>query len=414
MSFLDTTTFAAALKQRYPDWMIKKQTYKNRPLYALLPKFEDFSGDVIKFPSYWGNPQNVSATFSTANAISSNSKLDAFLVTRKKMYSMGKVSNEVMEASKGNAAAFMSAIETEVNGALDSLANAISQVLAKTGTGSLAQVKSATVPSTTITLARPEDAVYFEVGMQLVASAADAGSPVEAQYTTVTRVNRNAGTLVVDTDVSGLGTPWLADWYIKRRGDSNAVISGLLGWMPYENRAATLASTWYGVDRQQDDVRLAGVVYDATAATIEEGLVDGLNFSANAGGGKFDYLFVNPMDFSTLEKSLGSKVQRVQVSTEIVEGEKVMAALGFNALEIYYEGGSVKVLSDRYIPKNYCFAMQMDTWKLCSLGPCVRLFKGDGLDMLRSSNDDAVEFRCFSYANLYNTAPGCNAVIKIA
>jgi len=123
---------------------------------------------------------------------------------------------------------------------------------------------------------------------------------------------------------------------------------------------------------------------------------------------------MNPMDFSTLEKALGSKVQRVQVSSEIKEGGTVRGVVGFNALEIYYAGGSVKVIADRFCPKGYAHALTMDTWKLCSIGSAVRLFDGDGLKMLRSSNADSISFRIFSYSNLYCTGPGKNAILKIA
>jgi hypothetical protein len=414
---LDIAQFTPALKQRYPNWMIEMLTYKNRPAFAMIPKMTEFTGDVIKFPLKYGNPQNVSSTFSVANAMGDFSRLEAFLLTRKKKFSNGKISNEVMEAAKSanSPGSFLSSLETEIDGVLDALANSLAQDLFKTGTGSLAQVKTATVPNTTITLPNYSDSVFFEVGMQLAAAATDGGAPAAGQYTTITKVDRSNGVLTVDTDVSGLGAPWLADWFIYRHGDTNLTISGIPAWIPYgAGRAAALAASFYNVTRNTDDVRLGGFYKDVSASPMEEGLVDGLNAASHIGGGNFDVVFMNQLDFSTLEKALGSKVQRVQVSTEITEGETVRGKVGFNAIEIYYQNGSVKIVGDRYVPRGYCVPMQLDTWKMCSLGETTRLFEGDGLKMIRSYNSDALEFRAFSYSNLYCTAPGFNAFLKIA
>jgi len=415
---LDITQFTPALKQRYPNWAIQMLTYKNRPAYAMTPKFEDFTGDVIKFPLKYGNTQNVSSTFALANAMTDYSKLVAFLLTRTKKYSNGKISNEVMEAAKSanSPGSFLSSLETEIDSVLDALANSKAQDLFKTGTGTLAQLSAgAGNPTTTLTLASYSDSVFFEVGMQLSAAATDGGAIGAGQYATVTAVDRAAGTVTLDTDVSGLGAPWLASWYIYRYGDTNLCMSGIPAWVPYgAGRAAALAASFYGVTRSTDAVRLGGFYKDVSASPIEEGLIDGLNISSHLGGGMYDVVFMNQIDFSTLEKALGAKVQRVQISTEITEGEEVRGKIGFNAIEVYYQNGSVKIVGDRYVPKGYCFPMQLDVWKLCSLGPDIRLFEGDGLKMIRSYNSDALEFRAFSYSNLYCQAPGFNSVLKIA
>jgi len=47
---MDVSAFNSALKQIYPDWRIQSLTYKNNPFYALVPKQEDFYGEVLKFP----------------------------------------------------------------------------------------------------------------------------------------------------------------------------------------------------------------------------------------------------------------------------------------------------------------------------------------------------------------------------
>jgi hypothetical protein len=102
------------------------------------------------------------------------------------------------------------------------------------------------------------------------------------------------------------------------------------------------------------------------------------------------------------------------MSSEIKENGIVRGVVGFNALEVYYSAGAVKIVADRAVPRGSVCAMQLDTWKLCSIGSLVRLFDGDGLRILRSYNSDSITFRAFSYSNLYCTGPGKNAIIKIA
>lgn len=405
------TNFSAALKTRYPDWAIQQLVYKNRPLLAMLPKFEDFVGDSIKFPSVYADLQNTSADFSTANAGSSGLKTSAFLVTRKSHYSLGSLGNETIEASKNNQGAFMQYLETSVNSALNALSNQMAMLMYRDGTGAVGiHASDSGSGPTVITLNDANDIVNFEVGMQVQAWASG-GSP-RAATGVITAVDRLAGTFTCAEDLS----TWTASDYISVKGNKDAVLSGLSAWIPVGTSARTtaLASSFYGVTRNVDSVRLGGVYTDKSGSPIEEALVDGLNQAVQVGDGMFDVVMVNPMDFSTIEKALGSKVQRVQISSEIKEGSIVRGVVGFNALEVYYAGGSVKIVADRFCPKGYAHALTLDTWKLCSIGSAVRLFDGDGLRILRSYNSDSIQFRCFSYSNLYCTAPGKNAILKIA
>ena len=404
------SNFSAALKQRFPDWMIQKLVYTNRPLMALLPKFTDAVGDVIKFPSVYADANNVSADFSTALAGTSGVQTSAFLVTRKSHYANCALSNESIEASKNNQGAFLQYLETSVTSSINALSNELAKGIYRDGTGAIGiHASDSGSGPTTITLSDANDIVNFEVGMQVQAWASG-GSP-RAATGVITKVDREAGTFTCGEDLS----TWSASDYISVKGNKDAVLSGIGAWVPYgSTRPTKLASSFYSVDRTIDPIRLGGVYLDKSGSALEEGMIDGLNKAVQIGDGNFDVVMMNPMDFSNLEKALGSKVQRVQMSTEIKEGGVVRGVLGFNALEIYYAGGSVKVMADRFCPKGYAYALQLDTWKLCSIGDAVRLFDGDGLKYLRSTTADAITFRLFSYSNMYCTAPGKNAILKIA
>ena len=58
--------------------------------------------------------------------------------------------------------------------------------------------------------------------------------------------------------------------------------------------------------------------------------------------------------------------------------------------------------------------LQMDTWKLYSLGKAPKILDHDSLKMLRESSSDAVEVRVGYYAQLGCKCPGYNVNIKLA
>ena len=117
---LDLTNFDAALKEHYTDERIYNMVYANNPLLALMPKYEQFGGRNLPIPIIHGNPQGRSAEFSVAKANKTESLVKAFLITRARDYSLASVDNETLEASRGDANAFMEALATEVDGAIQS------------------------------------------------------------------------------------------------------------------------------------------------------------------------------------------------------------------------------------------------------------------------------------------------------
>ena len=111
---LDLTSFQPVLKQHYTNDRVENMVYKDNPLLAMLPKYEQFGGENLKLPIKYGIPQGRSATFSTAQANKTNSQYKAFLLTRSKDYSLASIDNETIEASKGNSNAFLEAATTEI------------------------------------------------------------------------------------------------------------------------------------------------------------------------------------------------------------------------------------------------------------------------------------------------------------
>ena len=68
MASLDVSTATAILKELYTNQRVTELSYKNAPLYAMLRKETDFTGELFPLPMRVTNPQGRSNTFSNAKA----------------------------------------------------------------------------------------------------------------------------------------------------------------------------------------------------------------------------------------------------------------------------------------------------------------------------------------------------------
>jgi hypothetical protein len=398
---LDMTTFAAALKQHYVDLTVKNLVYKNNPLYTLMPKYEKFGGLNLPLPLLYGNPQGRSATFSNALAQKTNSQVKAYTLTRVQDYSLANIQNEVLEASQADSDAFMRAATTEIDGAFQSVTRSIAGAMYRSGTGSIGQIASFPT-SSQIQLVRPADVVNFEIGMTLQASSGD-GSGLETGSIVITGVDRINGILSFGGAVASSISTIAANDYLLVAGDFNLKLSGLAAWIPLTNPSAT---PFFGVDRTADITRLGGVRKDVSSLPIEEGLVDVAALVAREGGSP-DHCFLDFQNFANLEKALGSKV--IYQTQKDPEG-----IIGFEGIKIHGQKGPIAVIPDQNCQSDRFHMLQMDTWKLYSLGMAPKLLKSDGMEFLRVSSSDAVEVRVGAYLQMGCVAPGWNAVGKLA
>lgn len=413
---LDLVQFDAALKELYTKDKVEKLVYSNFPFLSLVPKNTDFYGDNYVVPVYYGNPQGRSSTFSRAQAsgLRDNSKTVKFSVNRARDYGIVTIDNETMEASANDKGAFLKARETEIDGIISSLSQSVATQLVGSGWGNIGQVGS--FATTTITLSNVNDVVNFEVGQELVLSAALSTGNIRAVGSStnglfVTGVNRDTGVLTFGFNVNDAtnGIPTIANGdFIAMRGDRDEAgtpsilrMVGLEAWIPFTAPTSTL---FLGVDRTRDVTRLGGMRRDVSALPIEEALLDGAAYAAREGA-KPDYYFINPMRYVDLVKALGSKVQYVDVQAS--------ESIGFRGLTVQAPMGEMKIVSDPTIPMNRCYGLTLSTWELKSLGELIKPLNSDGLQMLRMSNRDGVEVRYGYYSNLVCHAPGKNIVLGI-
>jgi hypothetical protein len=418
----------AALKELYTgDDYMKDLVYKKNPFLALVPKNESpsgFAGKYIPVPLVYGTPQGRSATFSSAQGNQTAPALASFFVYRVSNYQLVTITNELLEATKDDAGAFIDESKLNMDTGFRNISNDLAHDLFAPITGERGQISSIT--SGVIVLVDSSTVVNFEVGMALVSYSVSAQTPTQSTSAAsgyVIAVNRSSGTVTVSATQGGsAGTPtnWSTSFkYLAVEGDitfaSNGLrtangsllkVTGLPGWLP--TTAPSSGDSFWGVDRSVDVTRLAGVRFDGSSESIEEALIDGAALVAREGG-QPDMCFMNFTSYAALEKALGSKVQYVDVKHE-------EADIAFAGIRVHAPYGPITVIPDRSCPSQTAYLLSMDNWKLRSLGrvPHILTYGLEGLEGLRVGTADALEIRIGYYANLICNAPGWNCVVSLS
>ncbi len=375
-------------------------------------------------PLEYGNPQGRSHTFSTAQSNQTATSLVSFFVYTISDYQLVTITNLLMEQTKSNASAFVDAAKLQIDGGIRNITNNIAFELFGSGTATRGKstsssTQSGTTPSgTVLPLSDAQTVVQFEQGMVLVASSTDGGAP-SSDTVTVTKVDRANGIITGTASAASLSANWAigtGSAFLSVQGDLPAggatttgsflALSGLSAWLPESDPSGS--DNFWGVNRSTDPTRLAGLRFDASAMTIEEGLTSALAF-ANREGAKPDLIVMDFASYSSLVNALGAKVQYVQVNHDEVE-------VAFEGITFQSAYGRVTVLADRSCPARTAFVLTMSTWKLRSLGkvPHILTYGMEGLEGLRVGNADALEVRIGYYGNLICSAPGWNMRVKLS
>lgn len=437
MSYATSTSAVAVLKELYVDdqSFMKDLVYAKNPSLALIPKDESvdgLAGKYIPCPIQFGDPQGRSHTFSNAQGNQTPNQYDSFFVYIIQDYQLVTIMNLLIEQTRANAGSFVDEMKREMDGGIKNLTNnmAFEQFGSGTATrcvtsGALASQGSGVYR---ITLSNPQRIVNIEVGMTLQASATDGGAviptgtPLVPDLGTVVAVNRATGTVDITEAQGAPHTNWLTGSYVTVQGDipaaggsgfgpigqtgSYLAASGFAAWVAASDPANN--DSFWGVNRSTDPTRLAGLRYDASSYTIEEGVTNALGF-ANREGADPDVMVLNFQSYTALENALGAKVQYVDIKHQ-------EADIAFEGIRFHSAYGYLTVYADRNADPLTGLCLTMDTWKLRSLdkAPHILTYGLEGLEGLRVGNSDALEVRIGAYYNYTNNAPGWNLRITLS
>jgi hypothetical protein len=293
----------------------------------------------------------------------------------------------------------------------------------RNGAGTIGQVSSvANVSGTTytVTLANPDDAVQFEIGQVLMAvQFVDASGTAPSDTFSVTAVNRNTGVLT-GTSATNIVVNWPTTYWLAVQGDlpnssnnnfqpagstgTNSLLklAGFAAWLPLAGPPTS--DSFFGVNRNLDVQRLAGVTFNGSNLSIEEALLQGTGRIA-LNGGRVDTGICSYATYTALITSLGSKVQYID--------EKI-GEIGFRGVQVNGANTVMSVFPDRSCPDGLIYCLEMDSWVLRSQNPAPHILKYmDEIEILRVPGVDAAELRVGMYGNMYTNRPGHNGVIQV-
>jgi hypothetical protein len=398
MADITLTTVDALMKELYPGDKPMNVAMIGKPALSWVPKKDGMVGDNLVVPVTYGHGAGRSSIFATAQTNAAGGKHIKFGISRQSDYAVLTITAETMRASKNNLGAFVEARKWEVDGHLDLLGRSAAKALFSKSGGTFGELSA--ISTVTATLTNADDARYVEVGaVHQFATDEDAGTLRTGSYTVVS-VNRDTGVIVYGTDPTANSVA--AGDFVLVAGDAQAKMSGFKDWLPLT--APTTGDSHFGVDRSVDPVRLAGERLDATSNSIEENILT-LTEKIASNGGKPETVFINHTNFSTLVKSLGSRVY--------YEGAGGKADFGFEGVKVHTSCGMVTVYPDPWCPGDRGYVLQKDTWRLWHLDGFPHIVKDDGLMALRQSSSDGVEIRMRYWGNLACRAPGYNGVFSI-
>lgn len=424
------------LKELYSDdsWVMKDLVFAGNPALALLPKDESadgMGGKSFPVPLIYGNPQGRSATFATAQSNQTAPSLGEFFVTTISNYQVVTIDNRFMEATRSNLGAFMDGATMNVNGGINNITNDLAHDLFNDGSGSRGTFglgNGSISGSGLITLDSSASSVQFEVGQTLVSysvSGTTATQSTGANPGYVIGVDYDLGTVQMSQSAggsAGLPTSWSVSFpYLAVQGDVNFAAGGLGSslmlklagfgaWIP--SVAPSGSDSFFGQNRSANVTRLAGNRFNGANETIEEALIDAAALVAQnrSSAGYPDYAFMNFTSYAALIKTLGSRVQYVDVKHDEID-------ISFEGIQVITAYGRITVLPDRNCPAQTAYLICMKTWKLRTLGRAPKILIYGSYDSnqgLRVGTADAVEIRIGYYGNLTCNGPVANCVIQLA
>lgn len=414
---------AGILKELYDDQKVQWLTYNDNPALAMMKKIESFPGKYYPVPVVYGLTQGAAATFANAYNNQSSPLVAEFLVTRVADFSLATIDGQLLAAAQTDPGAFIDGAELMIDAAFQTAVNRLAGAMFRNGAGTIGQISAvANVSGTTytVTLTNPDDTVQFEPGQVLVAvQNVDASGTAPTDVATITAVNRNTGVLTV-TSATNIASDWPATYWLAVQGDlpsssnnnfqpsgssgTNSLLklAGFAAWLPLAG--PPVSDSFFGINRNLDTQRLAGVTFDGTALSIEEALLQGTGRIA-LNGGRVDTGICSYSTYTALITSLGSKVQYID--------EKI-GEIGFRGVQVNGANTVMSIFPDRSCPDGVIYCLEMDSWCLRSQNPAPHILKYmDEIEILRIPGVDAAELRVGSYVNMYTNKPGHNGAIAV-
>ena len=411
------TNAAPLMKRYYDDRRVYSMAYKNRPLYAWIPKKTGVVGEASGYnvPLTIDDIPGESADFLSAVQSRDGDSHEVWQLNRVKRYATATLDWETVRAMSNNMGSFMRAVKPRINSAINQLANSTAWAMYQNATGARGRYATANITvgtDGTIVLDDFEDARSFSLRRTCVVAVADSGGALLDTGSTaiVTGINIQTGTITFDD----IPAAWdVANASIFMKGDHAAsgvtlrVIDGMESWSPASTPAGGVL--FKNVERAKfvdKLLMLKSTVTITGAGDIQAGVrLAAAKVQANEGSP--DALFLGPERWAELEGDMAS-----QSRYEMMMGSD--GRTGFDSITINAGGGKIQVVADPWCPEDKGYMLQRNTWEMFSIDRFPDFVSQDGAQLHRLEESDAVEFRMGGYYNVLCRAPGHNMDITFA
>lgn len=370
-------------------------------------------GQSFVVPIKLRDQQSASFTFSASqgktdgSTTGNGSKYMNWVVPVVPGYATARVDGQAECVASGDTNAFVDLMDEEIQGALRQAQQEIAMACFKGGTGSRARILAVNASPNYVDVAS-SDTAYFEVGMSIVAAAADgSGSLRSATALVIEGIDPITGRMTLSA--SPVALSWSAGSggdYLYKEGDFSATVNtkivGLGAWNPIT--VPSSGATFMGFVRDTE-WKLYGLRHDAaTSPDVLSAIVAGTAKVRHFAKGKTTAGFMNPLDWGNLANSLEDS-RRTTVKDDTY-------SLSFSAIEVSGMTGNFPVFPDSNVPKGQCNLVNEDTLSFIHAGSdLVDLIDTDGNTITRKSDADAFEARARSMANLVSNDPSQLCVV---
>jgi hypothetical protein len=403
----DITAATPILKQYYTPMKVETLVFTS-PVLAAMPKETSGSGSAYIGSIRSSITSAVSHTDTVAFTSEGASTYKQWSCPWRNGYARALISGEALDKTGNDRGAFVKAVVSETEGAYMAVGQQLGAGLFSNGGGTLGRLGSGTVGTTVLTLANPSDAIKFRPGQVLKASTADGTSgALKAGSVTLAAVDLFTGELTATGNwTAGIGSIANTD-YLFADGDFGLAFQGIPAWIVNDTRrtAGVLSTSFNGVDRTVDPVRLAGVPYTGNGAPKKESLIQ-LGMMLARMNAKPTHIVLNHLDFADIAKDLTTNT-RIVTETAYKNPQ-----IGFSALEYMAPFGTVKIVTDPFCPQGIGYILDMKTWKMPSMGQVPKVDFIDKLNWLRTAGEDSYEFRTLYRCATYCSMPGHNGVVE--
>lgn len=408
----------AILKEIYSEDGVTNEFFQDNPFLALMPKKEDVTGRNYEQSVFASAGQAQSRTFGAstsgpgvlAGAQISGEAPYTFLVPKVENTAVANISSQLIRESSSSKGAFVDMVTQIVDNQMQQFMNDTALGLFRGSDISRGRV-GGSVAGAVLTFASVSDAVNCELGMFLEFGALNTGSTVRALASNntdchITKIDYSSGLCTVAWTGSGTQTLTANNVavgdFIYRAGDKGKGFNGFQDWIPYGGVASN--DSFLGVNRSVNATRLAGNYLDGTGGNLEEVLEKGINQVARMGG-KLSHYIMGYGAYTALANSQGSKVQLVNVKSDV--------GIGFEGIEVTGANGRVICLPDRSCPADTICGIKASSWKLISVGKICHPWQDDGRLWLRDPNQNGMQVRFYSLGNIVCKEPRANINIRI-